>query len=97
MKIRIAAVFFVLLALAAIVLDASTFVVEEGKQVIVTQFGKPVDDVQTAGLHFKTPFIQEAYYLEKRLLPWDGSPESMQTKDKKRIGIDVWADRKSVV
>ena len=69
MKIRIAAVFFVLLALAAIVLDASTFVVEEGKQVIVTQFGKPVDDVQTAGLHFKTPFIQEAYYLEKRLLP----------------------------
>jgi modulator of FtsH protease HflC len=91
MKTRIAAVFFVLLVIAAIVLNASTFVVEEGKQVIVTQFGKPVADVQAAGLHFKTPFIQEAYYLEKRLLPWDGSPESMQTKDKKRIDIDVWA------
>jgi membrane protease subunit HflC len=91
MKTRIAAAVFVLLVIAAIVLNASTFVVEEGKQVIVTQFGKPVDDVQSAGLHFKTPFIQEAYYLEKRLLPWDGSPESMQTKDKKRIDIDVWA------
>lgn len=91
MKSKIAAAVFVLLAIFAVVLNASTFVVEEGKQVIVTQFGKPVNDVQTAGLHFKTPFIQEAYYLEKRLLPWDGSPESMQTKDKKRIDIDVWA------
>ena len=91
MKSKIAAAVFVLLVIAAVVLNASTFVVEEGMQVIVTEFGKPVDDVQVAGLHFKTPFIQEAYYLEKRLLPWDGSPESMQTKDKKRIDIDVWA------
>ena len=91
MKSKIAVAVFVLFVIAAVVLNASTFVVEEGEQVIVTQFGKPVDDVQIAGLHFKTPFIQEAYYLEKRLLPWDGSPESMQTKDKKRIDIDVWA------
>ncbi|MFT5326548.1 MAG: membrane protease subunit HflC [Planctomycetaceae bacterium] len=91
MKTKIAVIFFVVLGIAAVVLNASTFVVEEGKQVIVTEFGKPVDDVQTSGLHFKTPFIQEAFYLEKRLLPWDGSPESMQTKDKKRIDIDVWA------
>lgn len=91
MKTKIATAAFVLLTIFGLVVYASTFVVEEGKQVIVTQFGKPVNDVQTAGLHFKTPFIQEAYYLEKRLLPWDGSPESMQTKDKKRIDIDVWA------
>jgi membrane protease subunit HflC len=91
MKTRIAVIFAVVLGIGAVVLNASTFVVEEGKQVIVTEFGKPVDDVQTSGLHFKTPFIQEAFYLEKRLLPWDGSPESMQTKDKKRIDIDVWA------
>ncbi|MDA1052335.1 MAG: protease modulator HflC [Planctomycetota bacterium] len=91
MKTRIAATVLVILGIAAIVLYSSAYIVEEGKQVIVTQFGKPVDDVQDAGLHFKTPFIQEAYYLEKRLLPWDGAPESMQTKDKKRIDIDVWA------
>ena len=53
-------------------------VVEEGKQVIVTQFGKPVATFKKAGLHFKSPFIQEVHYLEKRLLPWDGAPESMQ-------------------
>ena len=92
MKIRItAAAVLVILGITAFVLYSSAYVVEEGKQVIITQFGKPIDDVQEAGLHFKTPFIQEAYYLEKRLLPWDGAPESMQTKDKKRIDIDVWA------
>lgn len=91
MKTKLVTGLIVTLVLAVIVLVAGTFVVEEGQQVIVTEFGKPVSDVQEAGLHFKTPFIQEAYYLEKRLLPWDGSPESMQTKDKKRIDIDVWA------
>jgi membrane protease subunit HflC len=50
-----------------------------------------IEAPREAGLHFKLPFIQEAHYLEKRLLPWDGAPESMQTKDKKRIDIDVWA------
>ena len=91
MKSKIIVTAVVILGIAALVLYSSAYIVVEGQQVIVTQFGKPVADVQEAGLHFKTPFIQEAYYLEKRLLPWDGSPESMQTKDKKRIDIDVWA------
>ena len=91
MKNRIAAIVVVVLAISAIVLFSSMYVVEEGRQVIVTQFGKPVADVQKAGLHFKSPFIQEVHFLEKRLLPWDGDPESMQTNDKKRIDIDVWA------
>ena len=91
MKTRITTAVLAILGIAAILLSSSAYVVKEGKQVVVTQFGKPVDEVQDAGLHFKAPFIQEAYYLEKRLLPWDGMPESMQTKDKKRIDIDVWA------
>ena len=92
MKTGILAAVLILVAIAAVVLYSSAYTVEEGKQVIVTQFGAPVGDaVQDAGLHFKTPFIQEVSYLEKRLLPWDGAPESLQTKDKKRIGIDVWA------
>ncbi|MBT4865271.1 MAG: protease modulator HflC [Planctomycetaceae bacterium] len=91
MKTKVALIVVALFGIAAIVFFSSAFVVEEGKQVIVTEFGKPVNDVRTAGLHFKSPFIQEVHSLEKRLLPWDGAPESMQTKDKKRIDIDVWA------
>jgi membrane protease subunit HflC len=91
MKNKIAAIVIVLVVLVAIGLYSSAYVVEEGQQVIVTQFGKPVTAVKEAGLNFKSPLIQEVHYLEKRLLPWDGAPESMQTRDKKRIDIDVWA------
>lgn len=91
MKTKIAAVVVIVLGIASVLVYASAYVVEEGQQVIITQFGKPVKAVEKAGLYFKTPFVQETHYLERRLLPWDGSPESMQTRDKKRIDIDVWA------
>ncbi len=91
MMSRIAVLFLLTVGIAAIFVSSSAYTVEEGQQVIVTQFGRPVEAVPDAGLHFKTPFVQEAHHLEKRLLPWDGAPESMQTKDKKRIDIDVWA------
>jgi membrane protease subunit HflC len=92
MKFRIAiAATLCIVVLVGAALFLSAFIVEEGQQVIVTQFGAPVRTIEKAGLEFKWPFIQEANFLERRLLPWDGDPESMQTKDKKRIDIDVWA------
>ncbi|REK19438.1 MAG: protease modulator HflC [Planctomycetota bacterium] len=91
MKTAIPLIVLLLVVMAALVFYSCAYQVEEGKQVIVTQFGKPVAEVESAGLHFKQPFVQEVSYLEKRLLPWDGAPESLQTKDKKRIGVDVWA------
>jgi membrane protease subunit HflC len=91
MKTKIILIAAVLFGIVAIVFSSSAFVVEEGQQVIVTEFGRPVREIRDAGLYFKSPFIQDIHVLEKRLLPWDGDPESMQTKDKKRIDIDVWA------
>ena len=69
----------------------SLYTVKEGEQTVLTQFGKPISVQTDAGVKFKTPFIQKVHRLEKRLLPWDGEPENMQTRDKKRIFIDVWA------
>lgn len=91
MMSKLTALFLGILVVAAVALYASVYFVEEGKQAIVTEFGKTVKEIRKAGLHFKVPFVQDVHYLEKRLLPWDGAPESMQTKDKKRIDIDVWA------
>ena len=79
------------------ILRSSAYVVEEGKQVIVTEFGRPVNNEPIlSGLHFKKPFIQKVHFLERRLLPWDGDPTSMQTRDKKRINVDVWGRWKIV-
>ena len=91
MKNKLLLVVLVVVVIALVSIKSLMYVVEEGKQVVITQFGRPVAAVEEAGLHFKTPFIQEVNVLEQRLLPWDGAPESMQTRDKKRIDIDVWA------
>ena len=87
--IRIVLGFAVLLA--GILLSSGLYVVSEGKQAVVTQFGRPVRTATEPGIYFKMPFTQQATLLEKRILPWDGNAESMQTGDKKRIFIDVWA------
>lgn len=68
------------------------FIVDETKQVVITQFGKPVGKpIVASGLHFKLPLIQEAHYFEKRLLEWDGDPNQIPTKDKKYIWVDTMA------
>jgi len=68
------------------------FILPEGKQAVVTQFGAPVGEPATeAGLHFKTPFIQTVRYFEKRILIWDGDPNQIPTSDKTFVYIDATA------
>lgn len=68
------------------------FILPEGQQAVVTQFGRPVGKpVVEAGLHFKTPFIQDVTYFEKRILIWDGEPNQVTTHDKTFIYLDVTA------
>ena len=75
-----------------LVLFNSTYIVDETKQVIITQFGNPVGEaVVEPGLKFKTPFIHTANYFEKRYLEWDGDPNQVPTKDKVFIFVDTYA------
>ena len=68
------------------------YVLKEGTQVIVTQFGEPMGEAITeAGLHIKIPFIQKVNTFEKRILEWDGYPNQIPTKDKKYIWVDTTA------
>ena len=83
---------FVVVIIGAVFLSGAAYIVDETKQVVITQFGKPVSKpITVSGLHFKTPFIQEAHYFEKRLLDWDGDPNQIPTKDKKYIWVDTIA------
>jgi len=75
----------------------SAYVVREGRQAIITQFGRPVGDpITEAGLHFKVPLIQKARFVDKRILTWDGDPEQIPTRDKKFIMVDTTARWKIV-
>ena len=72
--------------------SGALFIIDETKQVVITQFGKPVGQpISSAGLHFRTPFVQQAHYFEKRILNWDGDPNQIPTKDKKYIWVDTTA------
>ncbi len=83
----------IIIVIALIVTVANGFyVLEEGKQAIITQFGRPIGQpVTEAGLHFKTPFVQEATYFEKKILIWDGDPNQIPTNDKTFVYLDVTA------
>ncbi len=82
----------ILALVALIAFKLCTFVTTEYNQALIIQFGKPVGNpVVKAGLHFKTPFIQEVKYFDRRILEWDGDPNQIPTKDKKYILTDVTA------
>jgi modulator of FtsH protease HflC len=71
---------------------ASAYVIPEGRQAVITQFGRPIGEpVTTTGLHFKLPFIQNVQYVDKRILSWDGHPNQIPTRDKKYIVVDTTA------
>jgi len=90
-------VFFLVIIVFLAFVSGALFIVDETKQVVITQFGKPVGNpIISSGLHFKTPFIQQAHYFEKRLLEWDGDPNQIPTKDKKYIWVDTTARWKIV-
>ena len=67
------------------------FIVNETKQAIVLQFGEPRQLITKPGLQFKVPFIQDAVYLDRRMLNLDPQPEEMILSDQKRIVVDSFA------
>ena len=83
---------FAIILLFIIPTVTSTFyVVKEGEQVIITEFGRAVDQKTQAGLHFKKPFIQNVVSFSKRILEWNGLPNQITTKDKRFIWVDTTA------
>ena len=87
----IAVLLVVLSVIAGIVGPQAFFVVDEKQLAIVTRFGEIKQTVKHPGLYMKTPFVDSITYYDKRLLIFDAPPDSLLTKDKKRLIIDVYA------
>ncbi len=79
-------------AALAVTLYSAFYTVEEGKQAVIVQFGRPVGaPVTEAGLHVKLPFVQEVLIFEQRILIWDGDPNQIPTKGREFIWVDTMA------
>jgi len=87
----------IIAAILLFILYQSFYIVDETKQVILTQFGKVIGEpVTSPGLKFKIPFIQKPNYFAKNLLEWDGDPGEIPTQDKTYLWVDAFARWKIV-
>jgi modulator of FtsH protease HflC len=82
-------IILLIIGAATITLWDGFFILPEGQQAVITQFGAPVGNSLTeAGLKFKTPFIQQVQYFDKRVLTWNGDPNQIPTNDKTFIYME---------
>lgn len=83
--------------IALLVLTGAFYTVDAAEQAVVLQFGRPVGEAVTEpGLHFKTPFVQDVRYFDKRVQSWDGDPNQIPTRGREFISVDTTARWKIV-
>jgi modulator of FtsH protease HflC len=81
-------------ALAAVVLVlvlSALFTVHQTQQALVLQFGEPKRVVTEPGLHVKLPFVQNAVYIDRRVLDFDAESQEVILGDQKRLVVDAFA------
>lgn len=81
----------VLLGLVALVLYASTFIVQQTQQAIVLRFGAVRSVISTPGLKFKLPLMENVVYLEKRVLDLDLPVQTILSTDRQNLEVDAFA------
>ncbi|MCB2113331.1 MAG: protease modulator HflC [Parvularculaceae bacterium] len=83
--------FLVALAAGLFVLLNAAFIVPESKSAIVLRFGDPTGNYMTAGLKFKTPFIENVIYIDKRNLELDQDEIEIIARNQERLRVDAFA------
>jgi membrane protease subunit HflC len=92
-KIRI----LIFLSIVFIALIDSFFIVDQGTQAIVLQFGKVVsNNISEPGLNFKIPFINKVVYFEKKILGFSSETREAIAADQKRVLVNTYTKYKIV-
>ena len=91
MSVRTCSLLTLAVALVAMLLFASLYVVDVTEHALVLQFGKVVSTRTEPGLYLKTPFLQSVTYIDKRLMEWDGEPSALLTNEKQKIEVNTFA------
>jgi membrane protease subunit HflC len=75
---------------ALIILANSMYTTAENEYTVVKQFGKIVSTNSTAGLRFKTPFVQSVSTVSKAKQVYDLPQSEAITSDKKTMLVDAY-------
>ena len=74
---------------ALLLLTGPLYIVNEGKQVVVTRFGSIVNTHTEAGLYVKIPFLDKITTYPKLVLSLDGDEQRIPTKENQFIIVDT--------
>lgn len=87
----IVTVLIILIVIGIIVIGSSSFVVtEEDEYTLIKRFGKIERVIDSAGLSFKTPFIETVVKLPKNIQIYDMPESDVITVDKKAMVADSY-------
>lgn len=79
----------VVILAALLLLTGPLYIVNEGRQVVVTRFGSIVNTHTEAGLYVKIPFLDKITTYPKLVLSLDGDEQRIPTKENQFIIVDT--------
>lgn len=91
-KSKIGGIFkIILLVLLVVAFTNTAYMVKENEYAYVTRFSKFAKLQDTAGLHFKVPFIDKVEKIPQYRMMYDIPPSEVLTGDKKTLVVDNFA------
>ena len=76
--------------LAMVILTNSMYTVAENEYACTVRFSKIIGTTETAGLHFKVPFLDSVKYFTKATQLYDIPPSEVLTSDKQNMTVDCY-------
>jgi membrane protease subunit HflC len=67
------------------------YILVEGEQAVIVQFGKIVRVETQAGIKYKVPFVENVVKFSKKVQSWDGDAQRIPTSENQFIWVDTTA------
>ncbi len=80
----------IVILLAVIIAGGSMYSVQENEYACVVRFSKIIKTTDTAGLHFKVPFLDSVKSFTKAAMLYDIPPSEVLTSDKQNMTVDCY-------
>jgi len=77
-------------SVALFLISSAMFTVDQRQQVLVLQFGEPVRVIDTPGIKFKLPFLQNTIFFDKRIIDLAIAEQEVIASDQKRLIINAF-------
>ncbi len=75
---------------ALILLSQTVYQIDQRQQALIVRFGDPVREVETPGLHLKTPFIDTVVRFDNRSIALSVDQEEIMASNAQRLVVDAF-------